>query len=255
MLNSPLTILYQDDYLVAVYKPAGLLVHRTGLAAGEEAGIALQQVRAQTGRYVYPLHRLDRPTAGVLLFAFDVEAARRLKDAFTQRQVEKRYLAVTRGWILAPVEIDHPLKKGNLSRQERRRLKAGALELVAKPAETRVEPLAITELPHAVGPYQTARYTLLAAYPRTGRTHQIRRHLAHIAHPIVGDTRYGDTAHNRFFRRVFNWRRLLLLAQALRFSHPLDGSPLTISAEPDTSWVDLMARLDWRPLADQAQTS
>ncbi len=243
-----LSILYQDHYLVAVYKPAGLLVHRTGIAAGQDDRFALQLVRDQIGRHVYPLHRLDRPTAGVLLFALDPDTNRALKEAFTGREIAKTYLAVVRGWTDREGTIDYPLKKANLSRRERRRRQAGAPEPEPRPALTRFRLLATTELPHPVGRYATARYSLAEIYPETGRTHQIRRHLAHIAHPIVGDARYGDGAHNRFFRETFDSRRLLLLARSIRFSHPATGRELAITAEPDDEWQALMGRLAWQPL-------
>ena len=240
-----LSILYQDEYLVAVYKPAGLLVHRSGIAAGQDDIFALQLVRDQVGRWVYPLHRLDRPTVGVLLFALDVETTRRLKEAFTARTIEKSYRGVVRGWLEGEGVIDHPLKKSNLSRRERRRRREGRLVEEPKPAVTRFRALATAELPFPVGRYGTARYTHIEARPESGRTHQVRRHMAHLSHPLVGDTRYGDSAHNRFFRDRFGSSRLFLLAHSLEFTHPMTGRLLKITAEPDEEWASLMTLIPW----------
>lgn len=232
-LMSELTILYRDEHYIAVDKPAGLLVHRTRIS--EDSRFALQQLRDQIGRRVYPVHRLDRPTSGVLVFGLDSDAARRLVQLFEQRQVQKRYLAVVRGYTEASALIDYPLR-----------------EEPHKPAQAAVtgyRRLATVELPIAVGRYATARYSLLEVRPATGRMHQIRKHMKHIFHPIVGDTTHGDGRHNRLFREQFGIYRLLLMATGLAFRHPYSGADLSISAAPDGELAGLFERLGFATAA------
>ncbi|MDJ0755125.1 MAG: pseudouridine synthase [Ardenticatenaceae bacterium] len=224
--STSLKILYLDEHLAAVYKPAGLLVHRTDIARGQDERFALQMVRDQLGQPVYPAHRLDRKTAGILLFALDSETMSRLKPLFDEQRVKKKYLALVRGHAPEEGEIDRPLKKAFLSGAQ----KAAA---VAKPAVTRYRRLETVELPIPAGPYPTARYSLIEVAPLTGRTHQIRRHLASISHPIVGDTRYGDSAHNRLFRREFDSYRMFLIAHYLSFPHPHEEKQVSVAVEPD----------------------
>ncbi|MEW7982075.1 MAG: pseudouridylate synthase [gamma proteobacterium symbiont of Phacoides pectinatus] len=228
----PLQILYRDENYVAVHKPAGLLVHRSWLAGREEGQrFALQMTRDQLGRWVYPVHRLDRPTSGVLIFGFSSEAARRLVREFERRRIEKRYLAVVRGYAEARGEIDYPLLAEDGVAPQR--------------AVTDYRRLATVELEVAVGRYATARYSLLEVFPRTGRMRQIRKHMKHIFHPIVGDTSHGDGRHNRIFRGRFDCRRLLLQANRLGFRHPYGGGEVRIGAGADPELARLFAQLGW----------
>ena len=232
-------ILYQDDQIVAVHKPAGLLVHRTDIAHGQTDEFALQQVAELTGKYVYPLHRLDRPTAGVLLFAFDEDSTRQLKADFTEQRIQKTYQAVVRGWMTDEQLLDYPLKKVLFDRRKKKKLKEKELEIERQEAVTHIRPIATTELPIPVGRYETARYTLVELQPKTGRTHQLRRHLAHLRHPIIGDKRYGDRDHNRMFVEQFDCDRLFLTAVRLELTHPLTEKRLKIetSLDPDIETV------------------
>ena len=189
-----LPILYRDEHYLAVEKPAGLLVHRSAIDR-HEIHYALQRVRDQIGRRVYPVHRMDKPTSGVLLFGLDSDA-----DA-------------------------------------------------AKPAQeaiTAYRRLALAELPYAVGRYASARYSLLEVMPRTGRKHQIRRHMKHVFHPVIGDTSHGDGRHNQFFRERLQCRRLLLAATRLDFIHPYSGKPVSITAPLDQAFLSVIRQLDWR---------
>jgi tRNA pseudouridine65 synthase len=215
-----LEVLYQDDTLVAVNKPAGLLVHRSWVDK-DATDFALQRVRALTGRRVYPVHRLDRPTSGVLLFAFSGQAARAVQEQFEDGTLTKVYLAVVRGWTEPTGHIDHALK-------DDAKLRNGCIAL--RPALTDYQRLATAELPVAIETYPTARFSLVRLLPRTGRTRQLRRHLAHIAHPIIGDTSHGRGAYNRWFREHLDCDRLLLHALSLSLRHPADGSALSITA-------------------------
>ena len=235
-----LKILYQDAYLIVIHKPAGLLVHRTYLAADAEQ-FALQLLRDQIGQHVYPVHRLDRPTSGVLLFGLDSETTAALKEQFTERQVRKQYLAVVRGYTAESGRIDHPLRKPR-DYFKRREQYATAEH---KEAVSDYETLAQIELPIAVRPYQTSRYSLVRVMPHHGRTHQIRRHLAHISHPIIGDSRYGDGAHNQSFRDHFDSNRLLLLAHVLTFIHPHTAETVTLTTDLDEDFKRILDKFDW----------
>jgi tRNA pseudouridine65 synthase len=225
----PLPILYRDEQVVAVHKPSGLFVHPTRLASGESSclGLLARQVEGP----LHPVHRLDRATSGVLVFALSPEAARRLGELFQARQVQKSYLAVVRGWTAQQGRVVRPLSE------------AGKHE--PKEAVTDYRREATVELPYPAGRYERSRYSLLRVLPRTGRRHQIRRHLAHIAHPVVGDTTYGDGAHNRLFRRLFDVQRLLLMAMELSFTHPFTGAALSITAPLPADVQELFLELGW----------
>lgn len=216
-----LPILYQDQHYVAIDKPPGLLVHRSPIS--RDRVFALQLLRDQLGRRVYPLHRLDRATSGVMLFALSAEAAAGVGRQFDLGTIDKEYLAVVRGWVDADGLIDHPLADEEGSG-------------VAQPAQTRFRCLARVELPHAVDRYPTSRYSLVAVTPLTGRRQQIRRHFKHVSHHLVGDTTHGNGRHNRFFREVLQIPRMLLMARSLSFEHPYLHTRLTLEAPLDPDW-------------------
>lgn len=241
--EEPLEILYLDEHLVAIHKPAGLLVHRSPIDA-QETRFALQQTRDQIGRYVYPVHRLDKPTSGILVFGLNKYTAGKLGESFEQRVVEKEYLAVVRGWPEARGVIDHPLKLEDTGYKPRENAEP-------VPALTDYERLATVEIPHAVGPFETARYALLSVRPHTGRLHQIRRHLKHISHPVIGDVRHGDSDHNRFFREHFRSARLLLASVRLAFPHPATGERLQITCPPESEMVRVLVDLGWKTALQQ----
>ncbi|MBY6031593.1 pseudouridylate synthase [Marinobacter daepoensis] len=233
MLN-PLTVIYRDSWLLAVHKPAGLLVHRSPIDK-HETEFALQYARELNGgEHVYPVHRLDRPTSGVLLFARDQETARRLGMALMAGEVAKTYLAVVRGWTPEDGVIDYPLR----DEPEDRRLKGR--EQPVREALTRYRRLATTELPVAIERYPTSRYSLVELTPETGRKHQLRRHMKHINHPIIGDANHGRGRHNRYFAERFGQGRLMLAATALNLTHPVTGKPLSLSAEPEPGFIRVL---------------
>lgn len=235
-----LEVLQQDGRLVALAKPSGLVVHRSQRAP--ERDTCQRLLRDQLGRRVWPVHRLDRGTSGVLLFALDALTARALAVAFAERRVRKTYLAITRGYAPEAGEVDHALTPTE---------GAG----VAAPAVTRFSCLARVELPHAVGRYASARYSLVRAEPLTGREHQVRRHLRHVAHPIVGDVTWGDSRHNRFFRERFGLRRLLLHALRLELCHPHDGRALVLRAPLPQELRALCVGLGWRETLDAEEAT
>lgn len=239
-------ILYQDDSLVAVNKPAGLLVHRSAIDR-HETRYAMQIVRDRLGRRVYPVHRLDKPTSGILVFALDADTARRMTELFSGGGVDKTYLAVVRGYADETGIIDYALEE-----QLDRITDANAQrDKPAQPAVTCYRRLGIAELPFAVGRYPTARYSLLRISPKTGRKHQIRRHMKHIFHPVVGDTSHGDGRHNDFFRTHFGCHRLLLCATGLAFTHPDTGERLRLEAPLDDSFRRIVDNLGWGDVLDK----
>ena len=232
-----LTLLHHDARLVVIDKPSGWLVHRSNLDR-HETRILVQALRDQLGRRVFPVHRLDKGTSGVLLFALDAEAARDLGGQFERNEVGKRYLAVVRGWPAESGLIDHALSDAADPQ-------GGCTGSVPRPAVTRYRRLATVELPFAVDRYPVARYALVALEPLTGRRHQLRRHMKHIAHPIIGDATHGKGRHNRFFQAQFGCGRLLLACTALRFRHPGDGGELCVQTGPGDQFSALAKQLGW----------
>ena len=214
-MPQPLHILWQDDHLVAVYKPAGWLVHRTGLDAGETRFV-MQTLRDQLGRHVFPVHRLDKGTCGVLVMALHSDAARALSQSFENQATHKVYIAMVRGWAPPAVEVDHPLRPDD-----------APPDAPVQSAHTRFRTLAQLTLPEASDPrFATTRASLVEAVPTTGRRHQIRRHLKHLAHPIIGDATHGKGPLNRWWAQRLGQQRLWLHALRLSLPHPLTGEML-----------------------------
>ncbi|HJW26651.1 MAG TPA: tRNA pseudouridine(65) synthase TruC [Rhodocyclaceae bacterium] len=235
-----LEILYQDEWLVAVHKPSGLLVHRSEIDR-HETRFALQIVRDQIGRRVWATHRLDKGTSGVLLFALDPETASLVGRQFEAGEVDKAYLAVVRGHPPEEGTIDHPLSR----QRDDYEFVGERSSAEAQPAVTRYRRLATAELPYRVDRYPSSRYALLELEPLTGRRHQIRRHLKHLSHPIIGDATYGKGRHNRLFTELFGSRRLLLACTRLSFRHPRSGDAVTIEAPPADDFTAVLDRLGW----------
>lgn len=228
----PLEILYHDQQYIAVDKPEGMLIHRTRRSDGTE--FVLQCLRDQLGERLFPVHRLDRPTSGVVIFGRSSEAASALCKLFEARRVEKTYLAVVRGYTDEQGVIDYPLRKEKQDRTQSPR-----------EAVTAYQRLATVELDIPVGRYPKARYSLVEVYPKTGRMHQIRRHFEHIFHPLIGDTTHGEGRHNRLFREHFGISRLLLVGKRLCFEHPYLKVPVRISAGVGPEIEALFKRFGW----------
>ena len=228
---TPLQVLHLDPAFAVVDKPAGLMAHDSALARGE-TDFAADRLRAQFGRPVFLVHRLDRATSGCLLLAFDRDAASALGKALMGGEVRKDYWAVCRGWPAETVfTIDHPLDGGPGKPQK-------------KEAVTDYRRLATSELDIPSAQHPTSRYALLCCTPRTGRFRQIRRHLKHLHHHLVGDPSHGDVRHNQAFR-MRGVHRMLLHAWQLSFPHPDDGRLLTVTAPGDREWDLAMALLGW----------
>lgn len=224
-------ILYRDSDLVAVNKPTDMLVHRSHLARDRQ--VVLQGLRDQLGQRLYPIHRLDRATSGVLVFALDPEAASTLSHSLASDAAHKVYLAIVRGWPdPASGRIDRPVRDDD--RQSHRE------------AITEYRCLETAELPIPNRRYPQSRYALVALSPKTGRRHQLRIHMERVAHPIVGDTTHGDNDHNRIFRDELGLKRLMLHAWHLRLPHPrIPGRELTITAPPGDRFAAALDRLGW----------
>ena len=229
-----LPIIYQDEYLVAIHKPAGLLVHKS-LIDKHETQYAMQILRDQIGQWVYPLHRLDRPTSGVLLFGLSKEVAQLMGEQFEQRLLQKTYWAIVRGYINNEGMIDHPIKPTADFKRDKQRI----AQKEAQDAVTGYRRLGTLELPYCVDQFPSSRYSLVELSPQTGRKHQLRKHLKHLSHPIIGDPKYGKSKHNNFFKEHFNCHRLLLAATQLTFTHPITHAPLTISAPVEDVFSDI----------------
>ena len=235
----PLSVLYQDEHIVAIDKPPGLLVHRSPIDK-KETRFAVQTLRDQLGKHVFPAHRLDRPTSGVLLFTFDGKTAAKLGEQMMSKRVYKEYHAIVRGFMYGCGMVDYPLKYrfDKIADKHRRQQQA------PQPASTFYQVRKIFELPYAVGKYQSARYSLVTLNPTTGRKHQLRRHLVHLRHPIIGDTTHGDGKQNKFVQREFNFHNLALSCTQMGFYHPVSGKWMTVSANMHTNMVNTLNR--WR---------
>lgn len=225
MMHIP--ILYQDEHLVIAHKPSGLLVHRS-LIDRHETLFLLQLLRDQIGQYVYSVHRLDKPTSGLIVMALNPQVARLLSQLFEQNKVKKTYVALVRGFIREALTLDYALTEqldkmtDNLDKPNE-----------PKAAITDIMPLACFELPYPIARYQSGRFSLVALSPRTGRKHQLRRHLAHLRHPIIGDTSHGDGKQNRYLASHVQIQRLALCAVGIDFIHPVTSKQMSVHTKLD----------------------
>ena len=209
-----LEILYQDNHIVAINKPHGLLVHQSPIARDAEE-FALQLLRDQLQKTVYPSHRLDRKTSGVLVFTLDKATDSIMQQKFQNREVEKKYLALLRGYAPKEMTIDYALKNDHEVLQD---------------AVTYFKSLEYFDLDVPFGKHKTSRYTLVEATPETGRMHQLRKHFAHIFHPIIGDRPHGCNKQNKFWLEKFQMNTMLLHASELTFLHPYSQEEISIKA-------------------------
>ncbi|MBC8238665.1 MAG: tRNA pseudouridine(65) synthase TruC [Helicobacteraceae bacterium] len=229
--NYELEIIYRDEHYIAINKPSGLLVHKS-MIDRHEIYFAMKMLRDQIGQWVYPIHRLDKPTSGVLLFALDSESARLMSEEFKAKNIEKKYIAIVRGYIEEEGSIDYPLSV----KLDKIADKKASEEKEAEEAQTSFVRLAKVELNHAVGRYDTTRYSLVELSPKTGRKHQLRRHMKHLSHHILGDTKYGRGEHNKMVREHYNCHRLMLHAKSLEFFHPYFHKRIVLKAGLDETW-------------------
>ncbi|RDC57686.1 pseudouridylate synthase [Pedobacter chinensis] len=219
-----LEIIYQDEHLIAINKPHGLLVHQSSIAR-DATEFALQMLRDQVGKHVSPVHRLDRKTSGILLFAFDKSSEIAMHQQFMNGETDKEYLAILRGFSPDSMDIDYPLAKENGTMQD---------------AYTSFKTLQRAEVDIAFGKHSTSRYSLVSATPKTGRMHQLRRHFSHILHPIIGDRTHGCNKQNKFFLEQWNMTTMLLHASALSFSHPVTSERIHLKADLHSEFKRVM---------------
>ncbi len=206
MNNRQIELLWQDNYIGLINKPANLIIHRTAISSDRDTLVS--RLQEQFENPPVPVHRLDRPVSGLLMGAFDTETASALSRSFREGEVDKRYIAIVRGIPEESGEITIALKNSRtLEMQESR---------------TTYRKLASIELPLPSRKYPKTRYSLIEASPKTGRFHQIRRHLARIGYPIIGDTSHGDTFCNHQFEREFGIEGLMLHSYSINFMHPVE---------------------------------
>lgn len=232
----PLEILYRDEHIVIINKPAGLLVHRTRIAQ-ETEHFVVQQLRDQLGCRVYPAHRLDRKTSGVLALALDKETDPLLQEEIRKPETQKYYVCLVRGYLPQKGRIDKELLKENGSIQD---------------AHTLYACLQQTEIPVYVSRYPQSRYSLALVKPLTGRLHQIRRHMAHARHYIIGDLKHGECKHNKMFREHYGLQNMLLHAWYLRIKHPHSGAEIQVQVPFPVYWEQLLPQIGmqlplWKP--------
>lgn len=224
-----LEIVYQDDHIIAINKPHGLLVHRSSIATDAKE-FALQLLRDQVNRRVSPVHRLDRKTGGLLLFAFEKDVEIALHQQFQNGEIQKKYLAIVRGYAPDSQDIDYPLVKENGAVQE---------------AFTSFITLKRAELDIPLGQHPTSRYSLVEATPTTGRMHQLRKHFAHIFYPIIGDRKHGCNKQNRFFKEQWEMTTMLLHASELSFKHPVTNEDIHLKAGIHEEFKRVMDLMSW----------
>lgn len=226
-----LEIIYQDENLIAINKPHGLLVHQSSIAR-DATEFALQLLRDQVGKHVSPVHRLDRKTSGILLFAFDKVSEIAMHQQFMNAETDKKYLAILRGFTPDAMDIDYPLAKENGTIQD---------------AFTSFRTLQRAEVAVAFGKHPTSRYSLVEATPKTGRMHQLRRHFSHILHPIIGDRTHGCNKQNKFFKAQWDMTTMLLHASELAFTHPITKEKIHLKAGLHNEFKRVMDFMEMKP--------
>lgn len=227
-------IIFEDEYIIAVNKPNNLLIHNSYYARNIKEPTLLELLKEQIGLNLYPIHRLDRKTSGILVLAKEKEYVAEFQELFNNNQIEKTYVAIVRGLVKEISVINSPVKNPDTK--------------VYKEAETTCKPLNTKELDIAVHPYNSSRYSLVELKPSTGRMHQLRIHMNKVSHPIVGDYKYGDRFHNRNFENNFDCHNLFLHAISLEFTHPKTQKKIALKATFSQNWNKIFQLFDWKYL-------
>jgi len=228
-----LQVIFEDDYLICVHKPNNMLVHHAHHSrnVAEETSL-LQLILEEKGLKVYPIHRLDRKTSGIILLAKEKEFVSKFQDLFTANQIQKTYFGVVRGFSPETKIIDSPVKGRDAN--------------VHKEALTHLKTLAQVTLEIPVKPYDSSRYSLVELSPKTGRMHQLRVHANKISHPLIGDTKYGDKNHDVMFDENFGWKNMFLHAGKLVFTHPFTAKDFVLKAPFPIDWLALFEEFKWK---------
>jgi tRNA pseudouridine65 synthase len=230
-LVDSIEIVFEDDYIVAVNKPNNFLVHQSHYARNITEITLLEKLQQQFGFPLYPVHRLDRKTSGIILLLKNKEFIPQFQELFTNNTIHKTYYAIVRGFAPETGKIDTPVKNDDTG--------------VYKDALTNYKTISSIELDIPVTPYEKSRYSLLKLMPETGRMHQLRKHLNKINHPIVGDYKYGDRFHNRMFETEFNCNYLFLHAYQIEFTHPLTHQKMCFTADFPLDWLLIFNVFNW----------
>ena len=227
-----LEIIFEDAYIICVNKPNNVLVHHAFLSrnVGDEDSL-LQLIDKELQLKVYPIHRLDRKTSGMILMAKEKEFVSKFQELFTAKEIQKTYFGVVRGFSPDTKIIDSPVKGRDAN--------------VHKEALTHLKTLDNITLNIAVKPYDSSRYSLVELAPKTGRMHQLRVHTNKISHPLIGDTKYGDKNHDMMFDENFGWKHLFLHAGKLEFIHPFSSEKLLLKATFPKDWIALFKEFKW----------
>jgi len=226
-----LEILYEDEYIVVVNKPNDVLMYPSYYARNIKDPTLIELLTQQLGVEYQPLHRLDRKTSGVVIFGKTSAVARVFQEMFSNNSVSKKYLAIVRGYCNDEGIIDTPVKNEETG--------------IYKEAMTWYKTLDKYEWEKPINPYSQSRYSLLELFPKTGRMHQLRKHLNKISHPIIGDHKYGDRNYNKLFTHEFGEDKLLLHAECIEFKHPYTNQPVKINAGLPSNWSYVLAQFGW----------
>lgn len=234
MNNNELEILFEDEYIVAVNKPNNILIHYSHYARNIKDATLIDLLELQFNSRFFPLHRLDRKTSGIIVFAKEKEYIPLFQELFFKDEIEKTYLGIVRGHSPKTGTVESPVKNPDTK--------------VYKEALTNYKTLESVTLDIPVHPYPQSRYSLIELKPKTGRMHQLRIHLNKISHPLVGDYKYGDRFHNRMFENNYDCHNLFLHAYTLQFIHPYSKEEVLIKAKTNKNWRKIMDQFKWKNL-------
>jgi len=226
-LKSEIEIVYKDEWLEIVNKPSNLIVHHSKYARNLDEESLCQLINNNNSvDTLHPIHRLDRKTSGLIIFAKDKTIIPLFQELFDQQKVQKTYIALVRGFIDGAGILNFPIRADE--------------DVIYKEAETHYQALHSLEIDIPVVPYSTARYTFLQLHPKTGRMHQLRKHMNKFSHPIIGDPKYGNRHHNHMFIDELEIFNLFLHAQTLEFSHPMTKENIRITARFPSFWYQMV---------------
>ncbi|MEQ6124025.1 pseudouridine synthase [Pseudotenacibaculum sp. MALMAid0570] len=228
-----LEIVHQDKFCVVVNKPNNVLVHHAHHSRNKSDELSLLQLlENQLSNKLYPIHRLDRKTSGILLLATETKYVSAFQKLFENQEISKIYYGIVRGFAPASLIIDSPVKGRDAD--------------VYKDAETELTCLEKTTLNIPVKPYDSSRYSLVELKPKTGRLHQLRIHMNKISHPLINDAKYGDKNHDLMYAENLGWKNMFLHAGKLEFAHPFTNEQLSLNADFPKDWKELFDKFDWK---------